>query len=151
MLETSNLTRKQTPICSFRKYTFQCLGLLTFVDVSIFSPKNSVFCPKKYLYSKQFCEGCVRDILVLFSVLVRHKITVTENRTFADSVHGIRPLDCPKLARNPKNDVTIFRHDFNINFFDVILFHLSGLVTGRSFMSISSLVLELSRFSFIKD
>ena len=36
------------------------------------------------------------------------------------------------------------------NFFDV-LFHLSSLVTGRSFMSISSLVLELWQFSFIKD
>ena len=145
MLETSNLTRKQTPICSFRKYTFQCLGLLTFGDISIFQPKNSVFCPKKYLYSKQFCEGCVRDILVLFSVLARHKNTVTENRTFADSMRGIRLLDCPKLARNPKNDndVTIFRHDININFFDVILFLLSGLVTDRSFTSISSLVLEL--------
>ena len=152
VLETSNLTRKQTPLCSFRKYTFQCLGLLTFVDVSIFLPKNSVFCPKKYLYSKQFCEGCVRDILVLFSVLVRHKITVTGNRTFADSVHGIRPSDCSEVAKNPKNnnDVTIFRHDVNVNF-DVVLFLLSSLVTDPSFISISSLVLELWQFSFIRD
>ena len=37
------------------------------------------------------------------------------------------------------------------NFFDVVLFLLSSLVTGRSFMSISSLVLELRKFSFIRD
>ena len=37
------------------------------------------------------------------------------------------------------------------NFFDVALFLLSSLVTGRGFMSISSLALELWQFSFIKD
>ena len=37
------------------------------------------------------------------------------------------------------------------NFFDVVLFLLSSLVTGPSFMSISSLVLELWQFSFISD
>ena len=36
-------------------------------------------------------------------------------------------------------------------FFDIALFLLSSLVTGPSFMSISSLVLELWQFSFIKD
>ena len=36
-------------------------------------------------------------------------------------------------------------------FFDVVLFFLSSLVTGPSFMSISSLVLELWQFSFIRD
>ena len=32
---------------------------------------------------------------------------------------GIRPPDCSKLAKNPKNDndVTIFRHDVNVKFF----------------------------------
>ena len=65
---------------------------------------------------------------------------------------GIRPPDCSKLAKNPKNDndVIIFRHDVNVNFFDV-LFLLSSLVTGPSFMPISSLVLKLWQFSFIKD
>ena len=63
----------------------------------------------------------------------------------------IRPPDCSKLARNPKNDneITIFWHDINVTFFDVVLFLLSRLVTGRSFMS--SLVLELWQFSFIRD
>ena len=37
------------------------------------------------------------------------------------------------------------------NFFDVVLFLLSSLVTGPSFMSISSLILELWQFSFIRD
>ena len=66
---------------------------------------------------------------------------------------GIQPPDCSKLAKNPKNDndVTIFQHDVNVNFFDVVLFLLSSLVTGPSFMSISSLVLELWQFSFIRD
>ena len=37
------------------------------------------------------------------------------------------------------------------NFFDVALFLLSRLVTGPSFMSLSSLFLELWQFSFIRD
>ena len=37
------------------------------------------------------------------------------------------------------------------NCFDVVLFLLSSLVTGPSFMSISSLVLELWQFSFLRD
>ena len=73
--------------------------------------------------------------------------------TFADSVSGIQPTDCSKLAQNQKNDndVTIFRNDVIVNFFYVVLFLLSGWVTGPSFMSISSLVLELWQFSFIRD
>ena len=118
MLETSHLAPKYTSLCSFRKYTVLCLGPLNFADVSIFLQKNSVFYLKKYLYSKQYCENCVRDFLVLFSVFVRQKVTVTENITFADSLSGIRPPDCSDLAKNPKNDndVTIFRHVV-VNFF----------------------------------
>ena len=39
--------------------------------------------------------------------------------TFADSVSGIRPPDCSKLARNPKNnnDVIILRHHVSVKFF----------------------------------
>ena len=153
MLETSHLARKYRPICSFRKYTFYCLGFLKFADVSFFLQKASVFCPKKYLYSKQYCESCVRDFLVLFSVFVRQKVTITENITFADSLSGIQPPDCSKLAKNSRNDndVTIFWHDVNVNFFDVVLFLLSSLVTGPSFMSILLLVLELWQFSVIRD
>ena len=119
MLETSNLARKYTAICSSRKYNFQCQDPLSFADFSTFLQKISVFCPKKYLYSKQQCENCVRGFLVLFSVFVRQKVTVTENITIADSVSGIRSLDCSKLAKNPENDndVIICRHDVNVKFF----------------------------------
>ena len=111
-LETSNLARKYTPICSSRKYTFQCEGPLSFAD-------RSIFCPKKYLYSKQQCENYVKGFLVLFPLFVRQKVTVAENITFADSVSGIRSLDCSKLAKNPENDneVIICRHDVNVKFF----------------------------------
>ena len=37
------------------------------------------------------------------------------------------------------------------NIFDIALFFLSSVVTGASFMSISSLVLELCQFSFVRD
>ena len=81
----------------------------------------------------------MRDFLVQFSVFVREKVTVTENITFADLVSRMRPPDCSKLVKNPKNDndVTIFRHDVNVKFFDVVLFLLSGFVTGSTFMLIS--------------
>ena len=39
----------------------------------------------------------------------------------------------------------------NVRFFDVLLFVLSRLVTDPSFMSISSLVLELWQYYFIRD
>ena len=47
--------------------------------------------------------------------------------------------------------VTISRNDVIVKFFDVFLCLLSSLVAGSSFMSISSLVLELWLFSFIRD
>ena len=108
MLEASKLARKYTPIFSFRKYTFQCLGPLNFADVSIFWQKNSVFCPKKYLHSKQYCESYLRDFLVLFSVFVSKKVTIAEKIIFEDSASGMHPLDCSKLVKNSKhdNDVT---------------------------------------------
>ena len=66
---------------------------------------------------------------------------------------GIQPLDCSRLAKYLKNDndVMIFRYDVNVNFFDVVVFPLSSLVTGPNFMSISTLVLQWWQFSFIKD
>ena len=45
----------------------------------------------------------------------------------------------------------IFWHEAIINFLDVVSFLLSSLVTGPSFLSISSLVLELWEFPFIRD
>ena len=70
-----------------------------------------------------------------------------------DHASGVRLPDCSKLAKNWKNynDVTIFWHGVIANIFDVILFLLSRLVTDPSFMSISSFVLELWQFTFIRD
>ena len=90
MLETLNLARKYTVICGFRKYTFQCLEPLNFADVSIFLQKISVFCPKK--------DSCVTDFLVLFSVFVRQKVTITENITF-----------CRLCVRNPDSGLLRIR------------------------------------------
>ena len=80
-------------------------------------------------------------------------VTITENKTFATSVSKIRPPDCSKLAKNAKNgdDVTIFDMTSLSIFFCVVLFFLSSLLTGSSFMSISSLALELWQFSSIRD
>ena len=60
---------------------------------------------------------------------------------------GIRLRDCSSLAINQKNDNDMTSLS---NFFEVVLFLLSTLVTGPSFMSILSLVLKLWQFSFIK-
>ena len=45
----------------------------------------------------------------------------------------------------------MFQHETNVNIFDVVLFLLSSLATGSSFILISSLVLELWQFPFIRD
>ena len=47
------------------------------------------------------------------SLVVRQKVTITENITFADSFSGIWSPDCSKLAKNLKNNnnVTISWHD----------------------------------------
>ena len=79
-------------------------------------------------------------------------LAINKNIGFTDYVSRICLLDCFKLARNQKNnnDVTTCQHDVIIKFFDVVLL-LSSLVTGPSFMPISSLILELWQFSFIRD
>ena len=103
----------------FQKIYLLVPGPPNFADVSIFLQKISVFCPKKYLYSKQYCESCVIDFIVLFSVFLIEKVTINGKVTFEDFVSGIWPPDCSKLAKNPKNnnDVTIFRHDVIVKFF----------------------------------
>ena len=55
-----------------------------------------------------------------------------------------------KLTINWKDDhnVTIYWNDVIINFFEGFLFLLLSLVTGWSFMSVSSVVLELLQVSF---
>ena len=61
--------------------------------------------------------------------------------------------DCSKFAINWKiTMMSQFADTMSLsNFFDVVLFLLSNLVTGPSFMSLSSLFLKLWQFSFIRD
>ena len=58
-----------------------------------------------------------------------------------------------KLAINQKNDndITIFQYKVIVILFNVVLFLLSSLVTGPSFISISALFLELWQFAFYID
>ena len=153
MLETSNLARKYTPICSFRKYTFQCLGTIYFADVSIFC-KNQRFCPKKYLYSKQQFQSCVREIFQLFFQFLQYKRLLLLKTQFLQTLCLESGLQIapkwPKIRKMTKASQFSDMTSTSI-VFDVILFLLSTLVTGQSFMSISSPVLELCQFSFIRD
>ena len=89
----------------------------------------------------------------LFSVFVRYTITINEIISFTDYVCGIRLPDCSKLDVNWKNssDVTICWYHVIANFFEVLLFLFSSLVSGTNFMSLLSLVLELWQFLFIRD
>ena len=65
----------------------------------------------------------------------------------------MRLPDCSKLAINWKNgnDMKICWHDVIVKFFWRCLFVFSSLATGTSFISISSLVLELWQFTFVRD
>ena len=85
-------------------------------------------------------SSSVRAVLEIF------KVTINENINFTDYASGIWLPNCSKLAKNQKNcnEVTIFWHGFIVNFFQ-------SLFTGPIFLSISSLVLELWQFSFIRD
>ena len=131
MLDALNLAHKYAAICSFRKFSFQCLGPLNFADVSIFQQKNSVFCPKKYLYSKQQCESCVRDFLVLFSVFVRQKVTITKHITLLQTLCPESSLrTAPNWPKVRKMTMTSQFSDMTSMsmFFDLVLFLLPNLV-----------------------
>ena len=85
------------------------------------------------------------DFLVLFSVFLRQKVNMDGNVSITDHAPEMWLLVFSGLAINRKtgNDVTICRHDISSKFFDIDVFFLSSLVTGPSFLSILSLVLEL--------
>ena len=61
--------------------------------------------------------------------------------------------EVPKLVTNRKMTITSEFADMtsSSNFFEFVLLHLSSLVAVPSFVSISSLVLKLRRFTFTKD
>ena len=133
----------------FQKKYLVYLGVLNFADARTFLQKISISQRKQYLYSKQQCESCVRIFLVMFSVIVRQKITVNKNVSFRDYASGIRLADCSKMVIYGKNNNDVIFSNMTLLscFFDVVLFLLLSLVTGPSFMSISS----LRQFSFIRD
>ena len=97
--------RKYPAICSFRKYTFQCLGLLNFADVSNSFAKKQRFLSKK-VHSKQQCESCVRDFLVLFSVFVRQKVTATEKNLLQTLCPEFSLQTAPNWAKIAKMTMT---------------------------------------------
>ena len=97
-------------------------------------------------------ELCQRFFNFVFSC-VRQKVAINGKISFIDCATGIHPPDCSKFAINWKNsnEVTISQHDVNVNFFRSYFFLLPGYVTGLSFMLVSSVVLKLWPFPFIKD
>ena len=48
------------------------------------------------------CESCVRDILVLFTVFLRQKVTINENISFIDYASEIQLPDWSKFAIKQK-------------------------------------------------
>ena len=134
MLETWNLVRKYIYKSSLRKCTFQNQEPLNYTNVSICFRKNSVFFVKKV--------HLLKAIILSFSKM---KGTINKSVNFSDYASGIVLPYYSKLALTEKNDneVTIFRHDVIINFFEVQVFLLSSLATISSFMSLSLSVLEL--------
>ena len=128
MLETSDLAQKYTPICSSRKYTFQCLGPLIFADVSFFCKKLTFFVQKKYLYSKQQCECSFRHFLVLLSVFVRKKVTITKNISFADSVPESGHRTAPNWPKIRKMTMTSQFSDMTSKSFFLTLFCFASQV-----------------------
>ena len=144
MLETSNLARKYTQVWRFRIYTFQYQGSLNFADVSIFFAKNQHFLAFTK-YSIKQCESCVWNFLVLFSVLEDKRLLVMKIQFYRlcvwNPAFGLLQIDqkLKKIAETSQ----FFDMTLSSNFSDVALFVLSSLDTDPSFMSISSLVLEL--------
>ena len=70
-----------------------------------------------------------------------------------EHTYETRPLHYTKSAMKWQNDnnVIICQHDVTINYFNAIAFLFSCLDNGPSFISISSLVLQLRKFLFIRD
>ena len=89
----------------------------------------------------------------IFQQTVVRVYILNENVSFTVCESRIQLPDSSKLAINWKMTVTSQFVNMmpSSNSFDIFLFLLSSLVTGPSFMSMSSLVLEMWQFSFIRD
>ena len=118
------------------------MTVLNFADVYFFCKKLAFFCKIVPLLKEIVWNLCQK----FFSFVLR--VCKIKGYCYL-KCKFYRFSDCSNSAINQENnnDVTIYWHDVIVNFFDVALLALSKLVTGPSFMLISSLVLD---FSFIR-
>ena len=123
------------------------------MSVFLFCKKLAFVCKNSIFTQSNSVRAPIEIFLVLFSVFVRWKVAISENASFKDYALGIRLPDWSNLAIIGKMTMTSHFADMMLSshFFDVVLFLLSRLLTDPSFMSISSLVVELWQFSFISD
>ena len=115
--------------------------------MSAFFCRKLGFFPKKYPYSKQQCESCGRDFLVLFSVFVRQKVTVNGNINFANSLSRIWLLGLLQIGQNSEkwqcchNFLICHRQSFLTFFVSLVKFsywskfHVS-IITGSGIMTV---------------
>ena len=92
---------------------------LILLTSAFFGKKLVFFGKSNYLYSKQWCESCVRDFLVTFSLFIRQKVFVKENVGIIGHACESRLPDCSKLTINWKNDdgIIIFWHGVIVKLF----------------------------------
>ena len=88
------------------------------------------------------------------SIFCRKKVTLLKTIVWEQTLYpesGLRTA--PNWQKIRKMTITLQFSDMTSTsiFFDLVLFLLSSSVTGPSFISISSMVLELWQFSFIRD
>ena len=132
MLEALNLAHKYTHIFNFKKYVFQYQDFLNFADVSIFTKKPVLFGTNS-TFTQSNSMQAVLEIFQFFFRFVLDRRLLLMKICFTDYTSRMQLSDCPELAINQKTG-----NEFLTN-----SFLLSSLVTGPSFMSRSSLVLEL--------
>ena len=117
---------------------FFCKKFAFFCQKSRFTPSNSVRAVLEIFWS---CFQFLSDKrLLLLKILLMQ--TLYPESSLWTNWPEIRKMTMTSQFSNMTS---------SSNVFDVALFLLSRLATGPSFMSISSLVLELSQFSFIRD
>ena len=107
--------------------------------------KISIFSQNSISTQSNSVTAAFRYFLVLFSIFVRENFTTIENLSLTDL------LQIDHKSKKITMTSQFFEITSSSNFFEVVFFHLSSLVTGPRFISISSLVLELWQFSFIRD
>ena len=139
MLETSNLARKHTPIFTFKKYTFQCLGPLKFPDVSIFLQKISVFFQKSTFTQNNSVRAVLEIFQFCFQFLYDKRLLLLKTYLLQTLCSESGLWTAPNWPKITKMTLASQFSDMTSTsiFFQIFLFLLSNLVTDPSFMSIS--------------